>query len=51
MVTKKIRGMKDATSKITIIYAHGIGNGMINWKEKWLIDRRQRVIVDGEVSN
>ena len=30
--------------------AHGIGNGMINWIEKLLIDRRQRVIVDGEVS-
>ena len=29
--------------------AHGIG--MINWIEKWLIDRRQRVVVDGEVSN
>ena len=29
----------------------GIGNGMINWIEKWLIDRRQRVVVDGEVSN
>ena len=25
---------------------HGIGNGMINWIEKWLIDRRQRVVVD-----
>ena len=31
--------------------AHGIGNGMINWIEKWLIDRKQRVVVDGEVSN
>ena len=31
--------------------AHGIGNGMINWIEKWLINRRQRVVVDGEVSN
>ena len=31
--------------------ARGIGNGMINWIEKWLIDRRQRVVVDGEVSN
>ena len=31
--------------------AHGIGNGMINWIEKWLIDRRQRVVVDGEVLN
>ena len=24
---------------------------MINWIEKWLIDRRQRVVVDWEVSN
>ena len=24
---------------------------MINWIEKWLIGRRQRVVVDGEVSN
>ena len=31
--------------------AHGIGNGMINRIEKWLIDGRQRVVVDGEVSN
>jgi len=28
-----------------------MGNGMINWLEKWLIDRRQRVVVVGEVSN
>ena len=31
--------------------AHGIGNGIINWIEQWLIDRRQRVVVDGEASN
>ena len=33
--------------------AHGIaiGNGMINWIEKWFIDRRQRVVVDGDVTN
>ena len=31
--------------------AHGLGNGMTKWIEKWLIDRRQRVVVDGEVSN
>ena len=31
--------------------AHSIRNGMINWIEQWLIDRRQRVVVDGEVSN
>ena len=30
---------------------HDIGNGMITLIEKWLIDRRQRVVVDGEVSN
>ena len=24
---------------------------MIMWIEKWLIDRRQRVVVDGEVSS
>jgi len=34
-----------------LLKAHGIGNGMINWIEKWLIDRRHRVVVDGEVSN
>ena len=31
--------------------AHGIGNDIINWIEKWLTHRRQRVIVDGEISN
>ena len=31
--------------------AHGIGNDVINWIEKWLTHRRQRVIVDGESSN
>ena len=27
--------------------AHGIGDGIIDWIEQWLIDRRQRVVVDG----
>ena len=31
--------------------AHVIGNDVINWIEKWLTHRRQRVIVDGEISN
>ena len=31
--------------------AHGIGNDVINWIEKWLTHRRQRVIVDGEIAN
>ena len=31
--------------------AHGIGDGMINWIEQWLTDRRKLVVVDGEVSN
>ena len=30
---------------------HGIGNDVINWIEKWLTHRGQRVIVDGEISN
>ena len=25
--------------------------GIIDWIEQWLTDRRQRVVVDGEVSN
>ena len=31
--------------------AHRIRNDVINWIEKWLTHRRQRVIVDGEISN
>ena len=31
--------------------SHGIGISKINWIEQWLTDRRQRVVVDGEVSN
>ena len=31
--------------------AHSIGNGVINWIEKWLTHRKQRVLVDGEISN
>ena len=30
--------------------SHGMGNRIINWIEQWLTDRRQRVVVDGEVS-
>ena len=29
----------------------GIGDGIIDSIEQWMIDRRQRVVVDGEVSN
>ena len=28
-----------------------IGNDVINWIEKWLTHRKQRVIVGGEISN
>ena len=31
--------------------SHGMGNRIINWIEQWLTDRRQRVVVDGEVSS
>ena len=30
--------------------AHGIGDSITEWIEQWLSDRRQRVVVDGEVS-
>ena len=31
--------------------ADGIGDGIIDWTEQWLTDRRQRVLVDVQVSN
>ena len=31
--------------------AHGIGDSITDWIEQWLTDRRQRVVVNGEVSN
>ena len=31
--------------------SHDIGISIINWTQQWLTDRRQRVVVDGEVSN
>ena len=31
--------------------AHSAGDGITDWLQKWLTDRSQRVIVDGEVSN
>ena len=30
---------------------HGIGDSITDWIEQWLTDRRQRVVVDGDVSN
>ena len=31
--------------------SHGMGYSIINWIEQWLTDRRQGVVVDGEVSS
>ena len=31
--------------------SHGMGNSIINWIEQWLTDRKQTVVVDGEVSS
>ena len=31
--------------------SHAMRNSIINWIEQWLNDRRQRVVVDGEVSS
>ena len=33
------------------VYANGIGDGIIDWIEQWLTDIRQRIVVDGKVSN
>ncbi len=31
--------------------SHGMGNSIINWIEQWLTERKQRVVVDGDVSS
>ena len=36
---------------ILALISHGMGSSIINWIEQWLTDRRQRVVVDGEVSS
>ena len=36
---------------LLILKAHGIGDDIIDWIEQWLTDRRQSVVVNGEVSN
>ena len=38
-------------SLILHLKSHGIGISIIHWIEQWLTDRRQMVVVDGEVSN
>ena len=38
-------------SLILKLKSHGMGNSIINWIEQCLNDRRQRVVVDGEVSS
>ena len=38
-------------STVLKLKAHGFGDGIIDWIEQWLTDMRQRVVVDGEVSN
>ena len=36
---------------LLILKAHVIWDGIIDLIEQWLTDRRQQVVVDGEVSN
>ena len=36
---------------ISKLKSHGMGYSIINWIEQWLTDRRQMVVVDGEVSS
>ena len=41
----------DEGSPVLKLKSHGMGNSIINWIEQWLTDRRQRIVVDGEVSS
>ena len=43
--------VKQISKPILKLNSHGMGNSIINWIEQWLTDRRQRVVVDGEVSS
>ena len=36
---------------ISKLKSHGMGNSLINWIEQWLTDKRQSVVVEGEVSS
>ena len=43
---------KEPHKKILVkLKAHCLGDGIFDWIKQWLTDRRQRVVVDGEVSN
>ena len=37
--------------RILKLKSHDMGNSIINWIEQWVTGRRQRVVVDGEVSS
>ena len=43
--------IKDELSEYLKLKPHGYGISIIKWIEQWLSDGRQRVVVDGEVSN
>ena len=48
----RFTSLSTTTKKLLLkLKVHGIGDGIIDWIEQWLTDRRQRVVVDGEVSN
>ena len=38
-------------SPVDVKKSHVMGDSIINWIEQWLNDRRQRIVVDGEVSS
>ena len=39
------------TLKLKMITSQGKGRSMLNWIWQWLIDKRQRLVVDGKVAN
>ena len=48
---KRVNNSVTSLRLLPTLKAHGIGNDVINWIEKWPTHRRQRVIVDDEISN
>ena len=48
---KEISKWIDEGSPVDIIYIDFKKAGIIDWIEQWLTERRQRVVVDGKVSN
>ena len=45
------KAFNKVTHQTLLLKLQIVGKGIIDWIEQWLTDRRQRVLVDGDVSN